>query len=199
MLTSIVVGIAVVIAIIVIGAMIFRKKMGGRPVPDLLRPGRQLPSFSASDENGNPLKSDDLRERPTVILFVRGTWCPFCSKQVANLTKRYKDINDLGARLILVTPKPLETTRRVAEFFKVDFEFWLDESLEIADQFGLVLPKGVPDDFRTEYGEDTVWPTSLVVDGSGIIRHTSLSKFVVDRPDPNTLLKAVQSIQESNQ
>jgi peroxiredoxin len=196
---AIVVGIAVVIAIIVIGIMLFRKKMGGRPVPDELRPGRHLPSFSASDENGNPLKSDDLRGRPTVILFVRGTWCPFCSKQVADLTKRYKDINDLGARLILVTPKPLETTRRVAEFFEVEFEFWLDESLEIANQLGLVQSKGVPDDFQTEYGEDTVWPTSLVVDGSGIIRHTSLSKFIVDRPDPNTLLKAVQSIRDSTQ
>jgi peroxiredoxin len=196
---AIVSAIAVAIAIFVIGAMIFRKKMGGRAVPDLLRPGQQLPSFIASDENGNQLKSDDLRGRPTVILFVRGTWCPFCSKQVANLTKRYKDINDLGARLILITPKPLKTTRRVAEFFEVEFEFWLDESLEIAKKFGLVLSKGVPADFQTEYGEDTVWPTSLVVDGNGIIRHTSLSKFIVDRPDPNKLLNAVRSIQESTQ
>ena len=194
---SIVSGIAVVIAVFVIGAMVFRKKMGGRAVPDELRPGHQLPSFTASDENGNKLSSDDLRGCPTVILFVRGTWCPFCSKQVADLTKRYKDINDLGARLILVTPKPLDTTRRVAEFFEVEFEFWLDESLEIAKKLGLVLSKGVPADFRGEYGEDTVWPTSLVVDGSGIIRHTSLSKFIVDRPDPNELLKALRSIQVS--
>jgi peroxiredoxin len=190
-------GIAIAIAIFVIGTMIWRKKMGGRAVPDGLRPGQQLPSFTASDENGSQLISDDLRGRPTVILFVRGNWCPFCSKQVADLTKRYKEINDLGARLILVTPKPLETTRRVAEFFEVDFDFWLDESLEIARQLGLVLSKGVPADFRGEYGEDTVWPTSVVVDGSGIIRHTWLSKFIVDRPDPNKLLKALRSIQVS--
>jgi peroxiredoxin len=196
---TIVSAIAAAIAIFVIVTMILRKKMGGRAVPDELRPGQQLPSFIASDESGTQLKSDDLRGRPTVILFVRGTWCPFCSKQVANLTKRYKDINDLGARLIFVTPKPLETTRRVAEFFEVEFEFWLDESLEIAKSLGLVLSKGVPADFQTEYGEDTVWPTSLVVDGSGIIRYTSLSKFVVDRPDPNKLLNAVRSIQESAQ
>jgi peroxiredoxin len=187
-------GIA--IALIIVIAIIVRKKMGGRPVPAELKPGQPLPEFSALDENGMKLHSSDLRNQPTVILFVRGTWCPFCSKQVADLTKQYKDIEELGSRLILITPKPLETTRRVAEFYDVNFEFWLDESLEIAKRLGLVLSKGVPADFQGEYGEDTVWPTSLVVDGDGIIRYTSLSKFIVDRPDPKALLQAVRSIQE---
>jgi peroxiredoxin len=189
-------GIAVILIIVI--AVILRKRMGGRPVPPELMPGQPLPEFSALDENGVTLHSTDLRNQPTVILFVRGTWCPFCSKQVADLTKHYKDIEELGSRLILITPKPLETTRRVAEFYKVNFEFWLDESLEIAKRFGLVQTKGVPDDFLGEYGEDTVWPTSLVVDSDGIIRHTWLSKFIVDRPDPKTLSQAVRSIQESS-
>ena len=189
-------GIAVILIIVI--AVILRKRMGGRPVPPELMPGQPLPEFSALDENGVTLHSTDLRNQPTVILFVRGTWCPFCSKQVADLTTHYKDIEELGSRLILITPKPLETTRRVAEFYKVNFEFWLDESLVIAKRLGLVQTKGVPDDFLGEYGEDTVWPTSLVVDSDGIIRHTWLSKFIVDRPDPKTLSQAVRSIQESS-
>ena len=52
----------------------------------------------------------------------------FCSKQVKNLTGYYKDIVDLGAKLIVITPKPLETTRRVAQFFEVEFDFWLDDA-----------------------------------------------------------------------
>ena len=191
---SIVIGILTIIVLAAVGTFYFRKKMGGRPTPTILKPGQPLPQFSALDENGNELRSEALRGQPAVILFVRGSWCPFCTRQVADLTKYYKEINDSGTRLILITPKPLDTTRRVAEFFEVEFEFWLDESLNIARQLGLVLQKGVPDDYQGEYGEDTMWPTALVVDSSGTIRHTTLSKFIVDRPDPEKLLKAVRAL-----
>ena len=163
-------------------------------MPPGLRPGQPLPTFNAVDEDGKEQHSDDLRGRPTVILFVRGSWCPFCSRQVANLTKHYKDINELGARLILITPKPLQTTRRVAKLFEVEFEFWLDDDLAIAKQLGLVLSNGVPADYQNEYGKDTYWPASIVVDGNGIIRHTWLSKFIMDRPDPEKLFDAVKSL-----
>ena len=146
------------------------------------------------DEQSNPLSSTNLRGSPSVLLFVRGTWCPFCSKQVKNLTKFYKDINESGAHLILITPKPLDTTRRVADFFDVKFEFWLDESLAIGKQLGLVKESGVPDDYNNEYGQDTLWPTSLIVDGDGVIRHTELSRFIADRPNPEKLLAIVKSL-----
>ena len=182
-------------AVVVVAALLFfRDKLRGKAVPDDLRPGNPLPEFTAVDENGDPLSSKDLRGRPSVLLFVRGNWCPFCSKQVKNLTRFYKEINESGAHLILVTPKPLETTRRVADFFDVKFEFWLDESLAIGKRLGLVQESGVPDDYDKEYGRDTLWPTSLIIDGDGIIRHTELSRFIADRPDPEKLLRIVKKL-----
>ena len=181
-------------AAVALGLWLFRDRLRGRQVPADLLPGNSLPDFTAVDENGNDLDSSSLRGSAAVLLFVRGTWCPFCSKQVASLTKFYKEINDSGARLILVTPSPLETTRRVADFFEVEFEFWLDESLAIAKRLGLVLDSGVPKDFRDEYGEDTLWPTSLVIDAEGIIRHTELSRFIADRPNPEKLLAVVNQL-----
>lgn len=181
------------VAAVAIGALwlIFRN-MVGRPVPSLLRRGQPLPDFSAIDEQGDPVRSTQLHGSPAVLLFVRGNWCPFCSSQVENLTRSYKDIVDLGARLILVTPKPLETTRRVAEFFEVEFDFWLDESLHVARQLGLVLASGVPGDYQKEYGADTMWPTAIVADSAGIITYIKLSKMIADRPDPKELVQAIK-------
>lgn len=186
----------ILITVVAIAAILWlgRDRIRRRQIPADLRPGTRLPNFTAVDEEGNTIGSDTLRGSAAVLLFVRGTWCPFCSKQVASLTKYYKEINDCGARLVLITPKPLETTRRVADFFEVEFEFWLDESLEIAKALGLVLESGVPDEFRKEYGEDTIWPTSLVVDAKGIIRHTELSRFIADRPDPEKLLAVLKKL-----
>ncbi len=169
-----------------------RLKKVGRPVPDMLRPGQSLPDFHAVDESGDPVRSTELHGTAAVILFVRGNWCPFCSSQVENLTVHYKDIINLGARLILITPKPQETTRRVAEFFEVEFDFWLDEDLSISRQLGLLLESGVPEAHRKEYGNDTIWPTALVVDPNGIIRYTSLSKLIADRPNSKTLLRELR-------
>ena len=183
-------GAAIVMAL---GAAAWiRRRAGRHPVPDILRPGKPLPEFRATDEQGNPVRSTELAGAPAVILFVRGGWCPFCNAQVENLTAYYKDIVDLGANLVLVTPKPLETTRRVARFFEVEFEFWLDESLEAAEKLGLLDRGGVPEEFRREYGDHTVWPVALVTDAAGIIRYAELSKQISDRPDPEAMLKVLR-------
>ena len=188
-------GILIIAAAVVATIIwLLRDKLRSKQIPAALRPGNRLPNFTALDEQGNSIESGTLRGSAAVLLFVRGTWCPFCSKQVANLTKYYKAINDAGARLVLITPKPLQTTRRVGDFFQVKFEFWLDESLAIAKSLGLMMESAVPDEYRDEYGEDTIWPTSLVVDADGIIRHTELSRFIADRPNPEKLLEIVKKV-----
>lgn len=186
-----------VVALIAIAAYLYYRKRSGRPVPEAIKRGRPLPEFSVTDEQGNPVRSTDLQGTPAVLIFVRGNWCPFCNRQVKNLTAHYKQIVDLGAKLIFVTPKPLETTRRVAEFFQVEFDFWLDESLSATRQLGLLLEAAVPAGYRKEYGEDTMWPTSLVIDAAGIIRYVKLSKHIIDRPNPKILLRELQQAIDS--
>jgi len=173
-------------------ALVMRKMPRGPRIPEALRAGRPLPDIEAVDEDGNRVSSSDLLGAPAVVLFVRGNWCPFCSKQVEKLTAHYKEITDLGARLVLITPKPLSTTRRVARFFEVEFEFWLDNDLRIARSLGLLYPHGVPRDSFEEYGEDTVWPTALVVDAGGIIRYSKLSRYLFDRPNPELLVRELR-------
>ncbi len=183
--------LVVVLALVARGAL---KKMGARALPSALHTGRTLPEFSAVSEEGETLSSVDLRGKPAVILFVRGNWCPFCSRQVADLTNYYRQIDELGARLILITPKPLETTRRVAEFFEFDFEYWLDPDLTFGTAVGLVQKGGVPSSHRDEYGEDTLWPAAIVVDADGVIRYASISKMIADRPDPQKFVTTLRSL-----
>ena len=186
--------VVAVVVVAIVAYLVRRDRLRGKAMPAALKPGNPLPHFSAVTEKGQTLISDDLRGRPSVLIFVRGSWCPFCSRQVNSLTDYYKQINDTGAQLILVTPKPLETTRRVADMFGVEFDFWLDESLEAGRKLGLVHSAGVPDKFSKEYGNDTLWPTTIVADKEGVIRHTELSRFVADRPDPAKILKVVSKL-----
>lgn len=191
-MSSTIIAIVVTVISVVLIAVYRVRQRGLRAMPPQLKPGSPLPDFLAADEQGSPVRSTELHGAPAVILFVRGNWCPFCSRQVSNLTQYYRDIVDLGARLVLITPKPLETTRRVAEFFNVEFDFWLDDELGVSRQLGLLQQGGVPKDYDKEYGRDTIWPATLVVDAAGIIRFTELSKHISDRPDPAALVREVR-------
>lgn len=186
--------IALLLITVAVLMFLYVRRGGGRPVPDLLRPGKKLPAFTAIDENNRERASGELLGTPAVIIFVRGTWCPFCSAQVETLTDAYREIAALGAKLVLIAPQPLATTRRVADYFDVEFEFWLDGSLDIARNLGLMDAGGVPEEARTEFGADTVWPTSVVVDANGVIRRTIVARDIADRPDPRTLLKTLRKI-----
>ena len=192
MSTTIYIVIGVLAAVLLLG-LSWLKTRGLRPTPPQLQPGSPLPDFEAVDEEGNAVQSIALRGAPAVMLFVRGNWCPFCNAQVRELARHYREITEIGARLILVTPKPLETTRRVAAFFEVEFDFWLDENLAITRQLGLLQEGGVPQSYEQEYGRDTIWPTTLVVDAAGVIRYSELSKHISDRPDPKVLLREIRN------
>jgi peroxiredoxin len=195
MLDSVILWVVLlVMALVFSGLFIFAQKRKGPELPAALRAGKPLPDFSATDENGNEVRSSSLKGTPTVVLFVRGNWCPFCSRQVKNLTDYYKRIVDLGAKLIFVTPRPLSTTRRVAEFFEVEFDFWTDTTLRASKSLGLVFPKGVPADYVKEYGEDTIWPTAVIVDSDNIIRYSKISRYVFDRPNPEQLFKELEKV-----
>jgi len=196
-LNNTVIVFVIILVLAGIGAALWvfvRRNLRGKPTPLELEPGDPLPEFSAEDEDGKPVSSNDLRGRPSVVLFVRGNWCPFCSRQVADLTSYYKEINALGAKLVIVTPRPLGTTRRVAEIFDVQFDFWLDGDLAVTKQLGLLHETGVPGMYRDQYGPDTVWPTALVCDADNIITYVEQSKRLIDRPDPESLVAKLRKL-----
>jgi peroxiredoxin len=185
----------ITVAVIVTTILLYWQSRNlGMPVPQTLTRGQALPDFHAVEENGDPVQASDLHGSAAVMLFVRGNWCPFCSSQVEDFVVHYKEIVELGAKLILVTPKPQETTRRVAKFFDVEFDFWLDEGLVAARQLGLMQESGVPSDHQQEYGKDTLWPMALVIDPNGIIQYAEKSQHISDRPNPKTLLSELRAV-----
>lgn len=189
---AIVVALAVGIAL----AAWWRVRRSGRRnrVPKALQPGQTLPVVELHDDQGNSVSTAPAG-RTRVLIFLRGGWCPFCTSQVESLTANYKQIGELGADLVFVTPRPLDTTRRVAEIFGVDFTFWVDAGLAYARQLGIFDAAAVPQRFRDKYGPDAFRPTSLIVDSSGIIRFARVAPDVRTRPNPGTIVTALERLQ----
>ncbi len=192
--TAIVTAIVVVVLLLAAALAVWLMGRPGEKASDRLVRGRRIADFTVQTEDGEPAGPSDLRGLPAVLIFLRGNWCPFCSAQVEDLTQDYRQINELGARLILIVPKPQQTTRRVADLFGVDFTFWMDPDLTAARRLGIVHAGGVPADYRDDYGTDTLRPVSVVIDSEGVIRYANRSKDVRERPDAAEFVKVLERL-----
>lgn len=74
--------------------------------PKGLKVGDKAPLFSARNHDGKLIRLRDvLKTGPVVLFFYRGSWCPYCNKQMAQLQDSLKFIIAKRASVIGITPE----------------------------------------------------------------------------------------------
>jgi peroxiredoxin len=155
--------------------------------------GAALPDDLPFFEHGRgPIIAAELRGRPTVLLFFRGNWCPLCMAQIAEIAELWREIEALGAQVVLVSPQDEGHTRRLAARHGVVFRYLRDEGLEAAGRLGIVNPDGTPAGM-IGYDSDTVLPTLVVTDAEGRIVYADQTDNYRVRPTPDTVLDALHA------
>lgn len=172
---------------------VFWWSSNGRKINAILTLGETLPLISAQDESGEPVSSASLLGHPALLMFYRGNWCPVCTSQVEDIVARYQQLADKGVHIVMISPQPHELTRRVAQTFKLPISFWVDESNQAAETLGIVHKEGVPIGHRNTYGDDTVLPTTVIMDGDGRIIFTDQTRNYRVRPRPEDFLIALKA------
>jgi len=163
---------------------------GREPSPALVI-GERLPDDLPFIEHGRgPIVAADLRGRPTVLLFYRGNWCPLCMAQVGEIAARWRDVEALGAQVVLVSPQDDAHTRALAARHDVAFRYLRDEGLVAARHLGIANDDGTPAGM-IGYESDTVLPTLVVTDGEGRIVYADQTDNYRVRPTPDTVLAAL--------
>ncbi|MGO2293483.1 MAG: redoxin domain-containing protein [Pseudoalteromonas sp.] len=68
-------------------------------------PGLTVPAITLKDTGSkNVALAKRFAEKTTVLIIYRGGWCPYCSKQLANVQKIEDEIVKLGVQIIAVSP-----------------------------------------------------------------------------------------------
>lgn len=88
--------------------------------------------------------SDVVKRGPLLLVFIRGTWCPFCQVHLKNLSEWATRLNEKEGNVIVVSSEPLETLRSWLNIHPMNFIFASDSSMELAHYFGVRIP---PNDF----------------------------------------------------
>lgn len=155
---------------------------------NILQEGSDLPPFEVLDEQGEKVSSQSWLGQPLLLLFIRGNWCPLCVAQVAELANHYQQLAEKNVRLIVISAQPVDETKDLARKFSVPFEYFSDPGGETAYLLGIQHEQGTPLGI-VRYSPDTVIPTTLICDASGIIKYVDIAENYRDRPKPDTFLK----------
>lgn len=155
--------------------------------------GETLPRFELQDIAGETISSASLTDKPTIWIFYRGNWCPLCMAQIKELVQQYKELQELGVRIALISPQPHKFTIGLARKFDVPFDFLTDAGNRAARTLGIDSPNGIPMGMQVlGYDSETVLPTVIITDVGGRILWAHETDNYRVRPDPDVYLAVLR-------
>ncbi len=174
-----------------------------------LLPGAHAPAFQATDAYGQTFAFDPAAlERPAVLIFYRGGWCPYCNLYWAELRKVEDELLALDLDLIFLSadsPEVLAEAVADAED-RPAYHLLSDASSEIAVAFGIAFR--VADETYRRYLEHDIdlerasgyrhhrlpVPATFVVGRDGVIRFSYVNPDYKVRLHPDVLLAAARTM-----
>lgn len=112
--------------------------------------GSTVPKATVKTADGSPVSLQAmLMQKPSVIVFYRGGWCPYCSRQLAELKDIEQDLVAEGYQIIAISPESVEKLQ--SQKLETEFAATLisDDKLEAIKAFGIGFY--VPNDTRKLY------------------------------------------------
>jgi peroxiredoxin len=92
--------------------------------------------FKAQDQNDNEIVFKDLRKKGNVVVvFYRGSWCPYCNRQLKRLQDSLELIKAKGAQVIAITPEGNEGIDSMVAKSGATFPIIFDKDMKIANAY----------------------------------------------------------------
>lgn len=105
-----------------------------------LNKGDKAPNFSLVNHLGNPITLFNLLQKNKVVLvFYRGTWCPYCNLQLAHYQADLKKIKALGAELIAISPQTPDESLSIKEKNELQFDVLSDNGNNVAKHYTTIF------------------------------------------------------------
>lgn len=110
---------------------------------DDIRPlfvGEKVPDVSFKDTEGKTIKLNSLLENgPTVLVFYRGGWCPYCNMQLSQLREIEDRILNLGYQITAVSADSPSNVTKSIEKHSMHYTLLSDNTMDAAKSFGIAF------------------------------------------------------------
>jgi peroxiredoxin len=93
--------------------------------------GRPIPHATIKNEEGASVDLSAL-DRPMLLVFYRGAWCPSCRSQLTALLPEVQRFLAAGVRVVGISPDPPEISAHWSRELGLPFPLMTDESQHLA-------------------------------------------------------------------
>jgi peroxiredoxin Q/BCP len=109
----------------------------------VLGEGDRAPAFGLPDQDGNEVKLSDLKGETVVLYFYPRADTPGCTTQACGVRDRGADYEMAGARVIGVSPDTVDSVKKFADKFDLDFTLLADADHAVAEKYGTWVEKSM--------------------------------------------------------
>ena len=168
-----------------------------------------MPDVDLKTLDGKPttLKAQ-VAGKPTVLVFYRGGWCPFCNLQLSELRLIRKDLDGLGFQMIAISPDLPAELNKTVEKDQLDYTLLSDAKADALRAFGIgyrlddetyakYQEYGI--DLEKSSGEDhhaLPVPSVFIVDADGVLQFSYSHPDYKIRVPGSVILAAAKAIAE---
>ncbi len=172
-----------------------------------LAEGDRAPSGELRDPRSNVVQVSELyADQPAVLVFYRGGWCPFCTRDLRNWESAAPQFREAGARLVAVSLETPENAYDTVTENDLSYDVFVDPTGDVVKGFrlGFQLDEGTQSRYKG-FGIDLAnrnangsWelpaPAVYVVDTNGVIRYASADWDYRERDGYEDALAAVREL-----
>lgn len=159
----------------------------------LLHPGDTFPDLDVDVDlvGGESLLIPEvLSGNFAVVIFKRGSWCPFCNAQLRGFQRAQADLDDLGARVVSLSVDDEETTSALVEKHK--FCFPVGHSADAPKISGITGAFVNPDPVYLQ-------ATGFVLDPEGKVVVRSYSSGAIGRLTAEDTVGVIRHVKQSQE
>jgi len=172
-----------------------------------LKKGDSIPNVTLRTEEDQPVQLQKLvADKPTVLIFYRGGWCPYCNRHLSALVNIHDDLKSAGYQMLAISidqPSKLKETPRHDD---LGYTLLSDSDATAAEAFGIAFT--VPDELVAKYKNDykidleaasgqthhkLPHPSVFVVSPDGKIQFAYVNEDYKVRLEPEKILEAAKA------
>jgi peroxiredoxin len=135
-----------------------------------------------------------IAEKPSVLIFYRGGWCPYCNTHLSELQIVEKDIIGLGYQIIAISPDSPENLQQTVDKSNLSYDLYSDSNGRLSEKMGLAFTAAERYSNMLNKRSDGLnsgflpVPSVFVTDRTGKILFEYINPDYKTRLDPDLLL-----------
>jgi peroxiredoxin len=102
--------------------------------------GEMVPNVVIKDTKNRPISvATVVKSQPTILIFYRGGWCPYCNKHLKEIGEIENELVKKGYQIVAISPDRPEELKKSVSKYNLAYKILSDSQLKAAKAFGVAF------------------------------------------------------------